>query len=95
MTETITFSKAHLHFAGALKKLREQKGLSQGDIFRKTGIERSYLSRLESGQIDDPRLTTVVVLARALGLSVDDLVREAVAGAEAEEKRLGRLSKKK
>ena len=65
MIETITFEKVHLGFAKALKKMRTKKGLSQGDIFKRTGMERAYISRLENGQVDDPRLTTVVVLAHS------------------------------
>lgn len=94
MIETITFEKVHLGFAKALKKMRTKKGLSQGDIFKRTGMERAYISRLENGQVDDPRLTTVVVLARALDMSVDDFVNEMLRAAEEEEKG-GGVSKKR
>lgn len=97
MIDSITFSRVHLNFAGALKKLREKKGLSQGDVFRKTGLERTYISRIEHGEIMDPRLTTVVILARALDLSVDEFVAEMLALAETKGKETtkgGGLSKK-
>jgi len=32
-----------------IRTLREQKGLSQGDIHRQTGMLRSYISRVEHG----------------------------------------------
>lgn len=92
MIESITFERVHLGFAKALKKLRAKSWLSQGDIFKRTGLERSYISRLENGQVDDPRLTTVIILARALDLSVDEFVGEMLKQAEGEKG--GGLSKK-
>jgi transcriptional regulator with XRE-family HTH domain len=94
MIETITFERVHLGFAKALKKWRTKKGLSQGDIFKRTGLERTYISRLENGQVDDPRLTTVIILARALDMTVDEFVGEMLKLAEPEE-RDGAVSKKR
>ena len=79
MTTMVTFQKVDLNFSKALRSVREKKGLSQGDVFRRSGVERTYISRIEQGLIVDPRISTVVILARALGVSVDELVREAEA----------------
>src|ERR1700730_17676128 len=38
----------------ALKALREQHGLSITDLAERTGMDRAMISRLESGQIDNP-----------------------------------------
>lgn len=76
MTETITFERAIIDFPRALKKIRLEKGISQGDIFRKTGLERAYISRLENGNVLDPRISTVIILARALGVSIDEFTKE-------------------
>ena len=84
MTETITFVKVVLNFGKALRRIREKRGLSQGDVFRCSGLERTYISRIESGLIEDPRISTAVILARALGVSVDELVREAEQAAQEE-----------
>lgn len=48
-----------------LRKLREQKNLSQGDIERKTGLLRSYVSRVENGHTV-PVIETLQKWARAL-----------------------------
>jgi|GEM_PF-3937687 len=58
-----------------LKKLRELKGWSQGDLCRATGNEigRKYISRLELGYISDPRLSTLMKFARAFGMSCGEL----------------------
>ena len=79
MTTMVTFQKVDLNFSKALRSVREKKGLSQGDVFRRSGVERTYISRIEQGLIVDPRISTVVILARALDVSVDELVREAEA----------------
>ena len=57
---------------GALKKLRGERGWSQGEIFRRTGLERSYLSRLEAGKVKDLRVRTAMKLAHVFDLSVEE-----------------------
>jgi transcriptional regulator with XRE-family HTH domain len=48
-----------------LKAMREQKKLSQGDIEKRTGMLRCYLSRVENGHTV-PSLETLEKFARAL-----------------------------
>ena len=48
-----------------LRKIREQKNLSQGDIEQKTGLLRGYISRLENGHTI-PAIATLERLAKAL-----------------------------
>ncbi len=48
-----------------LRALREEKKLSQGDIEKRTGLLRCYLSRVENGHTV-PALETLEKLARAL-----------------------------
>src|SRR5215475_7556631 len=48
-----------------IRELREEKKLSQGDIERRTGLIRSYLSRVENGHTV-PSLETLEKLASAL-----------------------------
>ena len=55
-----------------LQELRIAKGLSQGDIQRRTGILRQYLSRIENGHIA-PSLETLDKLARALDVELYQL----------------------
>jgi len=57
-----------------IRELRLQRNMSQGDIFRKTGLERNYLSRLETGKIKDPTIRTVIRIAGALEIDIDELV---------------------
>ena len=57
-----------------LKTLREQRGLSQEALAAKAGISRTYLARLETAR-QDPRLSTLEKLAKALRVKVHDLVK--------------------
>lgn len=54
-----------------LREARERAGLTQSDLARRVGIAPNHLVRLESGEKVDPRWSTVVRLAAALGLSLD------------------------
>ena len=48
-----------------LRELREEKNLSQGDIEKKTGLLRCYVSRVENGHTV-PAIETLEKMARAL-----------------------------
>jgi transcriptional regulator with XRE-family HTH domain len=51
--------------ADKLKELRETKKLSQGDIEKRTGLLRCYISRVENGHTV-PSVDTLEKMARAL-----------------------------
>src|SRR6202021_839903 len=51
--------------ADRLRELREGKSLSQGDIEKRTGLLRCYISRVENGHTV-PAIETLEKLARAL-----------------------------
>ncbi len=55
-----------------LRQIREQKNLSQGDIERKTGLLRCYISRVENGHTV-PAVGTLEKLARALEIPLYQL----------------------
>jgi transcriptional regulator with XRE-family HTH domain len=55
-----------------IRQLREQKGLSQGDIERLTGLLRCYTSRVENGHTV-PSLETLERFAAALGIPLYEL----------------------
>ena len=54
-----------MNIAKRLRELREAKGLSQGDIERRSGLLRSYISRVEGGYTA-PSLATLEKFAKAL-----------------------------
>jgi DNA-binding XRE family transcriptional regulator len=50
-----------------LKAAREEQGLSLADMTRLTGMDRSALSKLETGQRLNPTIETLVRYADAVG----------------------------
>jgi transcriptional regulator with XRE-family HTH domain len=52
-----------------IRAYRLQKGLSQGDIEKKTGLLRCYLSRVENGHTV-PSLDTLSKIAQSLDLPI-------------------------
>lgn len=55
-----------------IRELREQKGLSQGDIEKATGLLRCYTSRVENGHTI-PSLETLERFSSALGVPLYQL----------------------
>lgn len=58
-----------------MKAIREQKGSSQGDIEKASGLLRCYISRVENGHTV-PAVETLEKLARALGVPMYQLFYE-------------------
>jgi transcriptional regulator with XRE-family HTH domain len=56
-----------------LRSLREEKKLSQGDIEKRTGLLRCYISRVENGHTV-PSVETLEKMARALELPLYQLM---------------------
>jgi transcriptional regulator with XRE-family HTH domain len=56
-----------------LRELREAKHLSQGDIEKRTGLLRCYISRVENGHTV-PAIETLEKMARALELPLYHLM---------------------
>ncbi len=67
-------NKAVQRFGENMKRIREAKGMSQGDIYRATKIERAYISNLESGK-QNPTLETIAKIATALEVEIGDLTK--------------------
>jgi transcriptional regulator with XRE-family HTH domain len=63
-----------------LKGLRESKNLSQGDIEKRTGLLRCYISRVENGHTV-PAVSTLEKMARALEVPMYRLFHEGEAEA--------------
>jgi len=57
-----------------LKRLRLKKGWSQERLAREAGISYITLVKIERGNIQNPKLETLMKLAKALGVSIDKLV---------------------
>ena len=57
-----------------IRRIRELKGMSQGDICRVTGMDRGYISRVENGS-KNPTIINLEKIANALGVKPDELLK--------------------
>jgi transcriptional regulator with XRE-family HTH domain len=58
-----------------VRKFRKKKGLSQEKLARLADISLNALTKIESGFAKKPTIQTVVKLAKALEISLDELVK--------------------
>ena len=66
-----------LNIGGAIRFFLEEKGMSQGDVMRATGMERAYISKLINNGIAYPRKDTIEKIAKALGVSTEEIIHKA------------------
>jgi ribosome-binding protein aMBF1 (putative translation factor) len=77
MRATQVPTRAVRAFAGNLVRERRRRGYSTDGLARQVaGMRTSELQRLELG-IEEPRLTAMLRLARALGVELADLLDDA------------------
>ena len=57
-----------------LKRIRTEKGISQGDIARALDVGRSFITNIENGKTN-PTLATIAKIAEAVGISVGELMK--------------------
>ncbi|HSQ51757.1 MAG TPA: helix-turn-helix transcriptional regulator [Nitrospiraceae bacterium] len=69
--------RAIQRFGKQLQQLRTRRSLTQEQLAVTAGLSRAFLTRLELGQ-HDPSLSTLVRLAKALKVSVAELLGESV-----------------
>ena len=70
-----------MNIGTTIRGYRLQKGMSQGDIEKKTGLLRCYLSRVENGHTV-PSLETLQKIAKALDLQLSEFFAEETVGRE-------------
>ena len=69
--------RAIQRFGKHLQRLRAERGLTQEQLAVTAGLTRIFVTRMELGQYD-PALSTLVRLAKALRVSVTELLGESV-----------------
>lgn len=67
----------HASLARRIKELRQAQGWTQQDLSRGSGLSRSYISRLEMGDIALPSSERLRALSTALGTTSNDLLQAA------------------
>ena len=75
--QTMVQEESRQRFGKALKKLREEKGLSIRKISKQCGVSASYWSYLERGKFGPPSMRKTMQIAKALEADRDMLLAEA------------------
>ena len=57
-----------------IKRIRDRKKISQGDMCRACGFDRAQMSNIEAGK-GNPTLATIEKIAQALGVASDELLK--------------------
>lgn len=57
-----------------IKQLRKQKGLTQKALAKLSSVSYSTLTKIETGVIASPRLEQLQKIAKALDVTVDNLI---------------------
>lgn len=60
-------------FAERVQKLMDEQCVTQADLARMTGMTTSNVAYLVNGKTKDPRLSSVMLIANALGVSLNYL----------------------
>ena len=56
-----------------IEEVLVKQGRSKAWLSRISGIQRPYITKLCSGKIADPRISTGRLIAKALGCTIDEL----------------------
>ena len=56
-----------------IRRIRLEKDMTQGDLCRKLEVDRAYMSNIESGK-KNPTLSTIERIAKALGVTINELL---------------------
>jgi len=84
--------KPRVNIGEVIRSYRNDRGLSQGDIERRTGLLRCYLSRVENGHTV-PSLETLAKIAEAMEINLADFFPGSDTAQDRETKKiLGELS---
>ena len=86
--ESVAALSIAMNIGTTIRGYRLQKGMSQGDIEKRTGLLRCYLSRVENGHTV-PSLETLQKIARALDLQLSEFFAEEVVAEEMSTLNLG------
>ncbi len=69
---------ASLNVGNVIKSFRQKRGLSQGDLEKRTGLMRCYISRVENGHTV-PSIETLSRIAQALETQLTELLPDGAA----------------
>ena len=67
-------SKHNTKLGIKIKSLRQKAGLSQDELARKADVAYTTLTKIETGIIKSPSIFVAAKIAKALGVSIEELL---------------------
>lgn len=58
-----------------IKKYRDKLSITQDDLVRKSGVKYTTLTKIEGNFVKKPSVQTVAKIAKALGVSIEKLIK--------------------
>ena len=58
-----------------IKRIREDKAMSQDSLAKEVGVTQSYIAKIENG-LKIPSMAAGKTIAKVLGCTMDELVKE-------------------
>ncbi len=58
-----------------IRKLRQDKGISQDRLSKLTDLSLNTIVKIESGRNPNPTIKTLAKIARSFNIKIDDLVK--------------------
>ena len=68
-------SKKKMKIANNIKKYRQKLGVSQDRLSKIADVTYNTIIKIESGGSQNPTIDTLTKIAKALGVSVDELIK--------------------
>ena len=56
-----------------VEELRKEKGMTQEELAKKSGISRQSISAIEKNRVKQVKSGTLIAIAEALGTTIDNL----------------------
>lgn len=64
-----------MSYSENIKRIREAKGFTKTGLGRKAGLSTRCIEHLEYGKALDPKVSTLIKIAGALGVKVEELIK--------------------
>jgi transcriptional regulator with XRE-family HTH domain len=71
---SMAVNRAYMDLGKQIKRCRTVLGLTQTQLAKKSRVTQSFIAQVETG-MSNPSLATIRRLAKAVGLTVSDLLR--------------------
>jgi transcriptional regulator with XRE-family HTH domain len=66
-----------MNLGDRIRQLREESGLTQGQLAHSSAVSQGYLSQLENGEVKNPSAAVLLRVAEAIQIDADELFEAA------------------